>query len=100
MAKRVSAAIAKAQLSALASEVALGRQHLIIERRGKAWVALVSVDDLEILEQRRATSVRPQGALALTGAWREVADDELESMIKEIYAERENDTGRPVVLDV
>ena len=98
MVKRVSASQAKAQLSALAAEVAYGGQHVIIERRGKPLVALVSVDDLERLEQERATSARPQGALALVGAWREVGDREIESLIEDIYAERDKDTGRPVEL--
>ena len=99
MVKRVSAAQAKAQLSALAAEVAYGGQHVIIERRGKPLIALVSVDDLERLEQVRATSVRPLGALALVGAWREVANEDLESVIQDIYAQREKDTGRPVELE-
>ena len=99
MVKRVSAAQAKAQLSALAAEVAYGGQHVIIERRGKPLVALVSVQDLERLEQDRATSARPQGALALVGAWREVNDKDLECLVEDIYAAREKDTGRPVALE-
>jgi len=97
--KRVSAAQAKAQLSALAAEVAYGGQHVIIERRGKPLVALVSVQDLERLEQDRATSARPQGALALAGAWGEVNDKDLERLVEDIYAAREKDTGRPVALE-
>ena len=100
MVKRVSAAQAKAQFSALAAGVADGGQHVIIERRGRPLVALVRVGDLDVLEQERATSARPQGALALVGAWREVDDKHLESLIKDIYADRENDTGRPVELEV
>ena len=100
MVKRVSAAQAKAQLSALSSEVAHGGAHVIIERRRKPWVALVSVADLEYLEQLRTTSTRPQGALALAGAWREISDDDVDALVEEIYAERNNDMGRPVELDV
>ena len=99
MAKRVSAAQAKAQLSALTAEVAYGGKHIIIERRGKPLVALVSLDDLELLEQQRATSALPHGALALVGAWREVNDEAVESLIEDIYAHRENDTGRTVELE-
>ena len=88
MVKRVSAAQAKAQLSALSSEVAYGGQHVIIERRGRPLVALVSVADLQLLEQGRATSPPPRGALALIGAWGEVSDDELDSFIEDIYADR------------
>ena len=100
MAKRVSAAQAKAQLSALSAEVAYGGQHVIIERRGTPLVALVSVSELELLEQDRATSARPQGALALVGAWREVEEEHLESMVEDIYADRDKDTARPVELEV
>ena len=98
--KRVSAAKAKAQLAAIASEVADGGPHVIIERRSKPWVALVRVSDLEYLEQAQPTSERPQGALALAGAWREVDDEDMESLVEEIYSERDNDLGRPVELGV
>ena len=42
----------------------------------------------------------PLGALALVGAWRDISDEEMESMIEEIYESRERDLGRPVELDV
>ena len=100
MARRVSAAQAKAQLSALSAEVAYGGQRVVIERRGTPLVALVSMDDLELLGHGRATSARPHGALALAGAWREVDAEDLESLVEEIYAARENDAGRPVDLAV
>ena len=99
MVKRVSAAQAKAQLSALASEVAYGDQHIIIERRGRPLAALVSIGDLERLEGERATSPRPQGALALVGAWRDIEDRDLECLVEEIYSQRERDLGRPVELE-
>ena len=100
MTKKVSAAQAKAQLSALMAEAAYGGQHVIIERRGKPLAALVSMKDLERLEQGQATSPRPQGALALVGAWREAEDGNLQSLIEDIYASRERDTGRQVELEV
>lgn len=99
VAKKVSAAQAKAQLSALVAEVAHGGKHVVIERRGKPIAALVSVTDLERLEQGQATSARPQGALALVGAWREVEDQELDALIADLYTRREQDTGRPVEIE-
>ena len=60
MTKRISAAQAKAHLSELMAQVAYGGEHYVIERRGKPLAALVSVDDLERLEQGRATSA-PSG---------------------------------------
>ena len=56
--------------------------------------------DSERSNQEPATSARPRGALALVGAWREVNDKELESLIEEIYAARQQDVGRRVDLEV
>ncbi|MBF8264558.1 MAG: Antitoxin [Dehalococcoidia bacterium] len=99
MTRKVSAAQAKAQLSALVAEVAYGGQHIIIERRGKPLAALVSMRDLEHLEGEHATFAQPRGALALVGAWRDVSDEEIELLIFDIYRTRERDTGRPVHLE-
>jgi prevent-host-death family protein len=99
MSKRISAAQAKAQFSALVARVAYGGEHYVIERRGKPLAALVSVGDLERLEQGRATSARPQGALAIVGVWREVDDQDLDALVADIYLERARDTGRPVSLE-
>ena len=99
MTKRVSAALAKAQFSALSAEVAFGGQPVVIERRGKPLVALVSMADLERLEQDRTTSGEPQGALALVGAWREIPDEEIDAFIQEIYASREQEAARTVELE-
>ena len=98
MATRVSVAQAKAELSALMAAVAYQGQRVVIERRGKPMAALVSVDDLEQIDGERATSARPRGALALIGAWGDLDDREIEAMIADIYAAREQDTGRPVEL--
>ena len=98
--KRVSVAHAKTQLSSIASELAFGGPHVIIERRSKPWVALVRLSDLEYLEQFRPTSERPLGALALAGVWREADDEDMDALMEQIYAERDNDLGRPVELKV
>jgi prevent-host-death family protein len=90
---------AKAQFSSLLAEVAYGGQRIIIERRGKPFAALVSMDDLKQLEQYRATSARPLGALALVGAWREVENRDMDAIIVDLYTRREQDKGRPVKLD-
>ena len=98
MADKVSAAQAKAQLSALVAEVAYGGKRFIIERRGKPLAALVSLADLKRLEQDRARALRPLGALALVGAWAELGNEEIDALVAHIYAEREKDLGRPVDL--
>ena len=99
MATRVSVAQAKAELSALMAAVAYQGQRVVIERRGKPMAALVSVDDLEQIDGERATSARPRGALALIGAWGDLDDREIEAMVADIYAAREQDTGRHVELE-
>ncbi|MDQ3437257.1 MAG: hypothetical protein ACR2FR_00530 [Rubrobacter sp.] len=57
------------------------------------------MEDLERLEaERRDDSSRSLGALALVGAWGEVEDHDLDTLLEEVYAERERDTGRSVDL--
>ena len=99
MASKVSAAQAKAQLSALVAQVAYGGAHFIIERRGKPLAALVRIDELEQLQREGVATPRPLGALALVGAWREVDDKDLDALFTHIYSQRAQDTGRPVMLE-
>ncbi len=99
VAERVAAAKAKAQLSALVAEVAYGGKHFVIERRGKPLAALVSVEELERLEQGLVPPVGPLGALALMGAWKDVGDEKIDRLIKDIYTDRSKDAGRSVRLE-
>lgn len=100
MAKKVSAAEAKAKLSSLVAEVAFGGQHVIIERRGKPLAALINISDLEQLEQDHAISAKPRGALALVGAWKDVPEKDIDMVLSNIYRSREKDMGRPVQMEV
>jgi prevent-host-death family protein len=103
MTKRVSTAQAKAHLSELLAQVAYAGERVLIERRGKAMAALVCVDDLAQLD-RNADSCRnvprPQGALALAGAWRDVPEAELDALVADVFAARQQDTGRSVALEL
>ena len=99
MAERVSAAKAKAQLSTLMAEVAYGGKHFIIERRGKPLAALVSVAELEKLEQSQGLSAQSHWAIALVGGWGGLEDEEIDQFISDIYAAREKDVPRPVELE-
>ncbi len=99
MAERIGAAQAKTHFSALLAQVAYGGKQFIIERRGKPLAALVGLEELERLDEVRAKSARPLGALALVGGWREVGDEEIDALVAHIYAEREKDMGRPVELE-
>ena len=95
--RRVSTAEAKAKLSELIGAVAFGNDTVVIERRGRPLVALVSLDDAERIGSVREPK-RPQGALALLGAWAELDDDVINDLVADIYQSRARDTGRPVPL--
>ena len=101
MAKTVGATEAKAHLSALMARAGYGGERFLIERRGRPLAALVGVEDLERLEGEHGEATRrPLGAVALVGAWGEAETQDLDAVLKEIYAERGRDTGRPVDLGV
>ena len=68
----------------------------MIENRGQAVAALVSLDDLEVIERERPTSVEPKGALVLIGAWSDVDDRDMDALLADVYTHRSQDTGRPV----
>ena len=95
MVKRVSAASAKAHLSELTAEVAYGGERVIIERHGKPIAALVSVDELELLERETHAA---KGLMSAVGAWSVLDDSEIDTLVEDIYAARETDLGRPVDL--
>jgi prevent-host-death family protein len=99
MAEKVSVTEAKAKFSALMAEVAYGGKRFIIQRHGEPLAALVNVKDLVRLEESQEESEQPHWALALVGAWKDVDDSELDSLVADIYASREKDTGRPVELE-
>jgi prevent-host-death family protein len=99
MTKKISTAEAKAKFSALVAEVADGGQHVVIERRGKDMAALVSISDLDYLEQGRMLSSNPRGALSLVGAWKDLPENDLDKLISDIYNDRQRDTGRSVSLE-
>lgn len=92
---------AKAQLSALMARAGFGGERFLIKRRGKPLAALVGVEDLERLEGERGdASPRSSRRGALVGAWGDLAEDgEIDTMLEEIYASREIDTGRTVDLE-
>jgi prevent-host-death family protein len=99
VAEKVRVTEAKAHLSELMARVGYGGERFVIERRGRPLAALVGVEDLERLEaEGREVSSRSLGALALVGAWGEVQDRDLDTLLEEVYAERKRDTGRPLDL--
>ena len=95
MVVKVSASKAKIVLPSLIASAAAG-VRVVIERRGRAVAALVSLEDLEVIARERPASAEPKGALVLIGAWSDVDDSEADALLEEIYARRSEDTGRPV----
>lgn len=99
MAERIGASEAKAHFSELLHRAGYSGERFVVERRGRPLAALVGVEDLRRLEDEGGGG-RPRGAIALVGAWGDIVDDgEMDSMIEDVYAEREKDGGRVVDLD-
>lgn len=70
---RISVAEAKSHLSELIARSAHGHERFIITRRNRPVAALVSIEDLKIIEQHQER----QGLAAVAGSWpdfTEVAD--------------------------
>jgi prevent-host-death family protein len=69
MARQVSMGEAKARLSSLVNSVAFGGQRIVIQSRGRAKAALVSVEDLRRVEGTRPARLsKAQRVLALVQA--------------------------------
>ncbi len=87
MTRDVSAAEAKTHLSELLAEVAHGGERFVIRRRGKAVAALVSVQDLAILD---ANVESEEDFLDELDKLPEVSAATLENLIQAIYANRDS----------
>ena len=75
---------AKRDLSELMSRVVYKGERFIIQRRGKPMVALVSVEDLNRLDDH---PMAPGGLLAALGAWADY--EEMDQVMEEIYRQRQ-----------
>ena len=91
MANIKNVADAKKILSELMSRAAYNNERFLIQRRGKPTAALVSIEDLTRLEKEL---VARKGLLAAVAEF-----EELESMVEEIYRQREQAQNRPVDLE-
>jgi prevent-host-death family protein len=94
--RHVGVAEAKGTFSAMIEGVQHRGERYVIERHGKPAAALVSVEELGIIEARRAPSEQMTGGLRLLGLWRDVPRDAISEVVDHIYAERERDLGREV----
>ena len=93
----VSAAEAKRKFSELIGRAAYGHERIIIERKGKPMAAVIGLEDLrrlEALEARMEKGTHP--IMRAFGGW---ADrDDLDELLDEIYAAREQAPGREIEL--
>ena len=94
MVKKVSTVELRKDLAALLARVVGRNGQVIVEKRGKPLAALVNVEVLELLKQQRTTAADPHGALALTGAWGELKEREMDALLAGIQSERGGDACR------
>lgn len=88
MNRHVSTTTAKAHLSALIEEVTYQEKHVIIERRGQPMAAMIGMRDFARLEEARPVSAQPRGALALLSVQHDLTDQEIDMLVRDIYAQR------------
>jgi prevent-host-death family protein len=90
---KVSLAKAKNAFSEYAGRAAYSNEHIVITKRGKPFVALISVSDLEILEKIKAAPPEDGlwGAVGMASELEEVAEKAMEG-----YQKRKDEAGREV----
>jgi len=87
----VSVANAKTHLSALIAKSSFGHERFIITRRNKPVAALVSLEDLQIIEQHEER----QGLISVAGKWSDF--EEVSSSLEDIHSLRQHGgSGRHV----
>ncbi len=89
----VSVANAKSHLSELIAKSSFGHERFIITRRNKPVAALVSLEDLQIIEQHEER----QGLISVAGKWADF--EEISSSLEDISSLRKHGgSGRHVSL--
>ncbi len=94
MIRKVSTVELRKDLAEILAKVIGRNGQVIVEKRGKPLAALVSVEALELLKQQQTTAAGAQGALALTGAWGELKEREMDALLAGIRSERGGDACR------
>lgn len=92
---QVNLARAKSAFSEYASRAAYANERITITKRGKPFVALISIEDLEFLERIKAGTPE-DGLLGAVGRASELHGVSLKAM--EEYRRRGEDVGRNVEL--
>lgn len=85
MSKNLGVAEAKKRFSELVGRIVHKGERFIVERKGKPVMAMVSLEDLQKLEQIPEKKMS-KGVLAAIGAWEDFED--LDKVIAEIYRAR------------
>jgi prevent-host-death family protein len=98
--KRISIAKAKKELSSVVADVERGAERYVLEDDGRPVAAVVSLEDLERLQetagQGAKSEVRRGGLLAFQGLFEGVMTDaEVDEFIRDVYRAREGDSGPP-----
>lgn len=73
-------------------------KQAVLSEGDAALPTRVSVAGRELVEREPVGSSRSRGALALVGAWGEVADEAIDALVADIYARRAAGSGRRVEL--
>ena len=73
-------------------------KQAVLSEKGAAVPVGVSGADRASVWGKPAAASRPQGALALVGAWEAVADEAIDALVADIYARRAEVPGRRVEL--
>lgn len=90
---KMGVAEVKKHFSVVISRVSLNKEQFVIEKKGKPMAALVSMEDLEIIEGLRKAEQR-KGLLAAIGAWEDF--DNFDKIITHIYDGRIESKDREV----
>ena len=92
---QVNMAKAKSSFSEYANRAAYTDEQIIITKRGKPFVALISVNDLEFLQRIKA-GLPEDGLLGAVGMAPEL--EEVAEKTMEAYQKRTDDFGREIEL--
>jgi len=90
---KMGVAEVKRHFSTVISKVSLNKEHFVIEKKGKPMAAMVSIEDLEIIESLKKTGQK-KGLLAAIGAWEDF--DDIDKAVTIIYDERRKSKDREV----
>ena len=96
MTETLSVSEAKERLSEIVKRVADSGDRFVIESRGRPVAAVVRAEDLNGLQEE---ADRSEGLIGAVGAWSAVGDDEIDSMVEEIYRQRRESKGRIIEFD-